>query len=54
VKGGKAGTTVEVRLSEELVCQGCASGKGCNTCNFANTTKQILYPMRTGNTWVPF
>jgi len=56
VHGGKAGTQMNVKLSEELLCKGCAptrtggggagKGKGCNTCDFNETTKAILYPMR--------
>ena len=50
VTGGKAGAKITVRLSEELLCSGC-SAKGCNTCDANTTTKAILYPMRTGNTY---
>ena len=59
VTGGKVGTKMDVRLSEELMCNGCNeshagrggpnSGKGCNTCNYNDTRKAILFPMRTNN-----
>lgn len=57
VTGGKAGSTIDIKLSEELMCVGCkgrqggggpGAGKGCNTCDFNETHKEILYPMRTG------
>ena len=61
VTGGKAGAQMNVRLSEELLCNGCNeshagggganTGKGCNTCNYNDTRKAILFPMRTGNTY---
>jgi hypothetical protein len=59
VTGGKAGAKLDVRLSEELMCKGCNethaggggpnSGKGCNTCDYNETRKAILFPMRTNN-----
>ena len=61
VANGQAGTKVNIKLSEELLCKGCAGGgsghggagrgKGCNTCDFNMTYNSILYPMRTGNTY---
>jgi hypothetical protein len=51
IVGGRraAGTQLVVRLSEELLCDGCNpahagggganSGKGCNTCDFNETRK---------------
>jgi hypothetical protein len=59
VTGGKAGTQLDIKLSEELLCKGCANGraghggpgagKGCNVCDFNETTKAVLFPMRTNN-----
>ena len=52
VTGGKAGAKMDVKLSEELMCVGCkethsggggpGAGKGCNTCDFNGTHKQLL------------
>ena len=50
ITGGKAGTVIDVKLSEELLCHSCAT-KQCNKCDFNQTRKAILYPMRTGNTY---
>lgn len=48
VIGGTKGVKMNIKLSEELLCKGCTSAK-CNTCNYNDTTKAVLFPMRTNN-----